>query len=229
MEKVVLTLIHKSRSLRTIFQTYKVSGITDDPMEKMQSISGTNGRLAKWIAGLRTYHVSYVQRKEAERKMVKRFFGQREQVLQVPDKNNDETFRSREKTHRGLSLTTRAWRLYVRRELNKEGSDNMDYEELLVGLVASARRNMKDLHVSVDSKVLVDQEEGSRIPRTKEAKRYREEIMDAIDPFHKFRITYLPKALNPKAEALTGLASIQLELLNQEVSVGIKTRTLVEV
>ncbi|GJY00923.1 reverse transcriptase domain-containing protein [Tanacetum coccineum] len=191
MEKAVLTLIHKLRSLRTIFQTYKVSGVTDGPMENMQSIS----------------------------------------VLQVLDKNNEGTFRSREKTHGGLASMTRAWRLYVRKEFNKEGSSvGMNLVDPEGGsTLTSDRRNMKDLHVSMDSKVLVDQVEGSRIPRTKEAKRYMEEIMDATDPFHRFPITYLPKSLNPKAEALTGLASIRLELLNQEVSVGIKTRTLVEV
>ncbi|GJR71357.1 hypothetical protein Tco_0083722, partial [Tanacetum coccineum] len=36
------------------------------PMEEMLKLSGTKGRLAKWVAELRTYHVSYVQRKEAE-------------------------------------------------------------------------------------------------------------------------------------------------------------------
>ncbi|GKA31674.1 reverse transcriptase domain-containing protein [Tanacetum coccineum] len=106
--------------------------------------------------------------------------------------------------------------------------DNMDYEALLAGLVAFAGKGMKDLHVFEGSKLLVDQVEGSRILRTKEAKRYMEEIIDATALFHRFRITHLPKALNPKAEALTGLASIILEFLNQEVSVGIKTRPTVE-
>ncbi|GKB59229.1 putative reverse transcriptase domain-containing protein [Tanacetum coccineum] len=106
--------------------------------------------------------------------------------------------------------------------------DDMDYEALLAGLVASAGRGMKDLHVFVGSKILVDQMEGNKIPRTEGAKRYREEIMDDTVPFHRFRITYLFKALNPKAELLTGLASIRLELLNQEVSVGVKTRPSVE-
>nr|GEY79264.1 hypothetical protein [Tanacetum cinerariifolium] len=36
------------------------------------------------------------------------------------------------------------------------------------------------------------------------------------------------QSLNPKAEALTGLASIILEFLNQEVSVGVKTSPSVE-
>ncbi|GKD74584.1 reverse transcriptase domain-containing protein [Tanacetum coccineum] len=106
--------------------------------------------------------------------------------------------------------------------------DSMDYEALLVGLVASVGSGMKDLHVFVGSKLLVDQVEGSRVPRTKETKKYREEIMDATAPFHTFWITYLPKALNPKAESLTELAFIRLEFLNQEVPVGIKTRPSVE-
>ncbi|GJU42712.1 NADH dehydrogenase subunit 1 [Tanacetum coccineum] len=53
--------------------------------------------------------------------------------------------------------------------------------------------------------------------------------MDATAPFHRFRITHLPKNLNSKAKVLTGLATIKLEFLNQEVSVGIKTRPSFEV
>ncbi|GJR74013.1 hypothetical protein Tco_0086378 [Tanacetum coccineum] len=44
----------------------------------------------------------------------------------------------------------------------------------------------------------------------------------------KFWITHLPKNLNSKVEVLAGLATIKLEFLNQEVSVGIKTRLSVE-
>nr|GEU86631.1 hypothetical protein [Tanacetum cinerariifolium] len=151
-------------------------------------------------------------------------------------------------------IMPRAWRLYMGRETSKEGSrvelildslegkvypyairlnfyaleDIMDYEALLVGLVVSASRGIKDLHVFIDSRMLVDQVEGSRILRTKEAKKYKEEIMDAITPRYRFHITHLLKYLNPKVEALLGLASIRLELLNREVSVGIKTRPTLE-
>nr|GEU82241.1 reverse transcriptase domain-containing protein [Tanacetum cinerariifolium] len=45
----------------------------------------------------------------------------------------------------------------------------------------------------------------------------------------RFWIMHLPKKLNPKAEVLTGLATIKLEFLNKEVLVGIKTRPSVEV
>ncbi|GJS93210.1 hypothetical protein Tco_0800178 [Tanacetum coccineum] len=63
--------------------------------------------------------------------------------------------------------------------------DSMDYEALLAGPVASTDKGMKDLNVFMGSKLLVDQVEGSRIPRTKEAKKYREEIMDATTLFHR--------------------------------------------
>ncbi|GKC78325.1 reverse transcriptase domain-containing protein, partial [Tanacetum coccineum] len=62
--------------------------------------------------------------------------------------------------------------------------DDMDYEALLAGLVASARRGMKDLHVFVGSKFLFNQVERNRVPRPERSKRYREEIMDATAPFH---------------------------------------------
>ncbi|GJZ65435.1 retrovirus-related pol polyprotein from transposon TNT 1-94 [Tanacetum coccineum] len=134
------------------------------------------------------------------------------QVLRVSDKNNEGAFGSKEKPQEELGT----------KEPRKEGSDRMDYEALLARLVASAGKGMKYLHVFVGSKLLVDQVEESRVPKSKKIKKYREEIMDATSPFHRFWITHLLKALNPKAEVLTGLTSIRLEFLNQEVSAGVK-------
>ncbi|GJT15743.1 reverse transcriptase domain-containing protein [Tanacetum coccineum] len=141
-----------------------------------------------------------------------------EQVPHMPEKNKEEASGSREKPQEELVPTPKAWRLYVGREAVKEGfivgmilnsperkmfsyairlnfhtsEDSMDYEALLARLTASTGRGMKDLHVFVGSKLLVDQVEGSRIPRTKEAKKYREEVKDVTAPFHRFRITHLP-------------------------------------
>nr|GFB78791.1 hypothetical protein [Tanacetum cinerariifolium] len=70
--------------------------------------------------------------------------------------------------------------------------------------------------------------EGNKVPGTERANGYREEIICATAPFYRFRIKYLPKDLNPKVEALTGLTSIRLEFVNQEISVGVKTRPSVE-
>ncbi|GJW28430.1 reverse transcriptase domain-containing protein [Tanacetum coccineum] len=104
----------------------------------------------------------------------------------------------------------------------------MDYEALLTGLVASANQGVKDLHVFIDSLTLVAQVEGNHTPATEKERKYKEGIVDATVPFHRFRITHLPKILNLKVDVLTGLETIKLEILNQEVSVGIKTRPSVE-
>ncbi|GJS24519.1 reverse transcriptase domain-containing protein [Tanacetum coccineum] len=104
----------------------------------------------------------------------------------------------------------------------------VDCEALLAGLAASVSKCMKDLHVFMDSPKLVAQTEGNHMPATEQERKYKKEIIEAAAPFDRFRITHLPKNLNSKVEVLTGLATIKLEFLNQEVSVGIKTRPLVE-
>ncbi|GJQ99182.1 reverse transcriptase domain-containing protein [Tanacetum coccineum] len=74
-EKAVLVLIHTIRYLRKLFRTYKVSVVTDGPMEEVPKGLGTTGKLALWAVELRTYHISYIQRKEAEGQTVKKFSG----------------------------------------------------------------------------------------------------------------------------------------------------------
>nr|GEW84961.1 hypothetical protein [Tanacetum cinerariifolium] len=139
--------------------------------------------------------------------------------------------------------TPRAWRLYLGKETIEEGSSvgiilvspeermhsyairlkfntsdhAIDCEALLAGLAVSVSKGMKDLHVFMDSPELVAQTEGNHTPTTKQERKYKKEIMDATTPFYGFRITHLPKILNSKVEVLTGLATIKLEFLNQEV------------
>ncbi|GKA54769.1 hypothetical protein Tco_0753718 [Tanacetum coccineum] len=130
-----------------------------------------------------------------------------EQVLQTLYKSNEGTSGSKKEPQEELTPMPRAWRLYVGRESNKEGlEDNMDYEALLARLVASTGRGMKDLHVFVDSKCLVDCVKGIGCQEQKNQRGRK------------------PKIGN------TNMVSINLtRSLNQEVSVGVKTRPSVEV
>ncbi|GKB01474.1 reverse transcriptase domain-containing protein [Tanacetum coccineum] len=207
-----------------------VKVVTDGPMEETLKLARREGRLGKCATEIR------------------------EQVEETPDVNKGGIFNLSKGFQANSTPTTRAWRLYLGRETIEEGSGvgiilispkekmysyaiwlkfkasnhAMDCEALLAGLAASANQGMKDLHVFIDSLTLVTQVEGNHTPATEQERRYKEEIMDAMVPFHRFRITHLPKILNLKAEVLTGLATIKLEFLNQEVSVGIKTRPSVE-
>ncbi|GKC98172.1 hypothetical protein Tco_1168447 [Tanacetum coccineum] len=192
----MLTMIHTTRSLRTIFRRHKVRRVTDGPMVEMLKISGTKGRLAKLVAELRTYNVSYILRKDVEGQVVRKFLTGRGCLL-----------------HQIRTVKERP-RSFIRASHNTKGVAG------LLGQVIRTRKDRSD----------VDQMEGKQSPKNIEAKKKkRRESYIATTSFHRFWITYLPKVLNIKAEELTGLASIKLELLNQEVSIGIKTRPSVEV
>nr|GEZ25206.1 hypothetical protein [Tanacetum cinerariifolium] len=193
-------------------RTYKVNVVADGPMEEVVKGSTISKRLDLWATKLKTHQILYVRKEEVEGQIMRKFFKKGEQVLQALNKNDKGIFGAKAKLQEVLIPTPRAWRLYIGRESNKEGSrvgmvlvdpekkehshviclnfkaskHVMDYEALLSDLVTSVRRQIKDLHVFVSSRLLVDQVEGNRVPRTKGAKRYREEVKDAAAPFHRF-------------------------------------------
>ncbi|GJQ89125.1 reverse transcriptase domain-containing protein [Tanacetum coccineum] len=187
-----------------------------------------------------------IPRDNLQKTQVKKFFGQGEQVQKTPGANEGETSNLKKELQVKLILTPRAWRLYLGKETIEEGSgvgiilvspdEKMHSYAICLKFNASdhamdfssVNKGMKELHVFINSLALVAQIEGNHTPATKQERKYKEEIMDVTTLFHRFQITHLLKILNSKAETLTGLATIKLEFLNQEVSVGIKTRPSME-
>ncbi|GJU18520.1 hypothetical protein Tco_1146486 [Tanacetum coccineum] len=171
--------------------------VTDGPMEEILKLSEREGRLAKWAAEVRTYDISYIQIKEADGSVVKKFFGQGEQVQETPDANKGGTFNLSKKLQAKLTPTPRTWRLYLGKETIEEGSGvgiilvspdekmhsyvirlkfntfdhAIDCEALLAGLAASISKGMKDLHVFMDSQKLVARIEGNHTPAIEQKKR----------------------------------------------------------
>nr|GEV66341.1 hypothetical protein [Tanacetum cinerariifolium] len=121
-EKMVQALIHTTRSLRAIFRKHKVKVITDGPMEEILKLSEKEGKLAKWVVEIRTYDISYILIREAEGTVVKMFFGQGEQVKEMPDANERGTLNLSRKLQVKSSSTSTTWRLYLSRETIEEGS-----------------------------------------------------------------------------------------------------------
>ncbi|GJV51127.1 hypothetical protein Tco_1446868 [Tanacetum coccineum] len=165
--KRVQALIHTARSLRTVFRKHRVKVVTDGSMKETLKLAGREGRLGKWATEIRTYDISYVQRKEAEGPVVKKFFGQGEQVEDTLDVNEGGIFDLSKGLQANLT-PARAWRLYLGRETIEDGSGlgiilvspeekmysyairlkfkasnhAIDCEALLVGLAASANQGM---------------------------------------------------------------------------------------
>ncbi|GJZ31822.1 hypothetical protein Tco_0576869 [Tanacetum coccineum] len=157
------------------------------------------------------YDISYIQRKEAEGSVVKKFFGQGEQVQETPDANEGETSKLSKKLQEKLTPTPRAWRLYYgqgsnRRRFGCRENPIRSHNEKMHS------KGMKYFHVFIDSLTLVAQIQGNhmaemeteRITRkkykckqphpqiegnhaqsTKHERKYKEEIMDATILFHR--------------------------------------------
>ncbi|GJR94665.1 hypothetical protein Tco_0266839 [Tanacetum coccineum] len=168
----------------------------------------------------------YIQRKEAEGSVVKKLFGQGEQVQETPDANEGGTFNLSKKLQEKSTPTPRAWRLYLGKETIKEGSGVgmilVSPDENMHSYAICLKFNAFD-HV-IDCEALL----AGLATSISKGKVVQERNYGAIASFHRFRITHLPKIINSKAEVLTRLAIIKLEFLNQEVLVGIKTRPSVE-
>ncbi|GJV96117.1 hypothetical protein Tco_1547694 [Tanacetum coccineum] len=143
-------------------------------MEAILKLFGKEGRLAKWAAKIQRYDISYIPRKEAEGSVVKKLFGQGEQVKETPDANKGGMLNLSKKLQAKSTPTPRAWRLYLGRETIEKGSGvgmilvnpeekmysyaihlksnasnhAMDYEALLTGLAISNEQSMNRLALS---------------------------------------------------------------------------------
>ncbi|GJY99643.1 hypothetical protein Tco_0517073, partial [Tanacetum coccineum] len=168
--------------------------------------------------------------------VIRKFFGQGEQVEKIPNANEGGTHNLSKELHTKSISMPRAWKLYLEKEAIEEGSGIgiilVSPEEKMYSY--AIRLKFKASNYAMDCEALLAglaayaNQEGNHTPTTEHERRYKKEIIDATILFHRFRITHLPKILNLEAEVLAGLATINLEYLNQEVSVGIKTRPSVE-
>ncbi|GJU68132.1 hypothetical protein Tco_1254391 [Tanacetum coccineum] len=181
------------------------------PLQEMEiCYTPTEKMVQALIHTTRSLRTTFRKHKEAEGSVVKKFFGQGEQMQKTPNANKEETSNLSKKLQAKLTPTPRAWRLYLGKEVIKEGlgvgiilvspdekmhsyairlkfnafDHAMDCEALLAGLVIFSIKCMKDLYVFIDSLTLVAQIEGNHMPPTKQQRKYKEEIMDATTPFH---------------------------------------------
>ncbi|GKA43517.1 reverse transcriptase domain-containing protein [Tanacetum coccineum] len=227
-------LKHPLREAQTRMETTKVLGWTNEAKEAFRRIKRKLGKLPMlaipkegedlmlclWKRNETISSVLLVEREgvqipvsyEVEESVIRKFFGQGEQVEKIPNANKGGTRNLSKKLHTKSTPTPRARRLYLGKEAIEEGpgieiilvsleekmysyaiwlkfkASNyvVDCKALLAGLAASASQGMKDLHVFIDSLTLVTHVEGNHTPATEQERRYKKEIMDATVPFHWF-------------------------------------------
>ncbi|GJW16606.1 hypothetical protein Tco_0024042 [Tanacetum coccineum] len=78
-------------------------------MDETLKLARREGQLGKWATEIRTYDISYVQRNEAEGSVVKKFFGQGEQVEETPNANKGGIFNLIQARIRRILIDTAYW------------------------------------------------------------------------------------------------------------------------
>ncbi|GJS02643.1 hypothetical protein Tco_0319151 [Tanacetum coccineum] len=185
-EKRVQAQIHTARSLITVFRKHKVKVVTDGPKEETLKLSGREGRLGKWATEIRTYDISYVQRKEVEGPVIRKFFG-KEAIEEV---SGIEIIM--------VSPKEKMYSYAIRLKF-KASSYAMDCEALLARLAAFANQGMKDLHVFIDSLTLVGQVEDNHMPATEHERMYKKGNYGCNGPIPQVLNHISPKNLKPKS------------------------------
>ncbi|GKD55595.1 reverse transcriptase domain-containing protein [Tanacetum coccineum] len=99
--------------------------------------------------------------------------------------------------------------------------DGSEYEALIAGLRIAAQMGVRNVHVSVDSKLVAKQVLGTYVAKEETMVRYLEKAKSLISGFANFSISQVPRSKNKKADALSKIASTSFAHLSKQVLVEI--------
>nr|GEZ18614.1 reverse transcriptase domain-containing protein [Tanacetum cinerariifolium] len=100
-------------------------------------------------------------------------------------------------------------------------NNEAEYEELIVGLRIAALMGVKDVHVSVDSKLVANQVLGTYVAKEDNMVKYLEIVKSLVSGFTEFSISQVPRSKNKKADTLSKIASTSFAHLSKQVLVEV--------
>nr|GEU56879.1 reverse transcriptase domain-containing protein [Tanacetum cinerariifolium] len=95
-------------------------------------------------------------------------------------------------------------------------NNEAEYEALIAGLRIAARMGVKDVHVSVDSKLVANQVLGTYVAKEDNMVKYLEIVKSLVSGFNTFSISQVPRSKNKKADALSKIASTSFAHLSKQ-------------
>ncbi|GKA01732.1 reverse transcriptase domain-containing protein [Tanacetum coccineum] len=100
-------------------------------------------------------------------------------------------------------------------------NNEAEYEALIAGLRIAAQMGVRNVHVSVDSKLVANQVLGTYVAKEENMVKYLEKTKSLISGFANFSISQVPRSKNKKADALSKIASTSFAHLSKQVLVEI--------
>ncbi|GJY22031.1 reverse transcriptase domain-containing protein [Tanacetum coccineum] len=162
------------------------------------------GRLQKWSVMLGEHNITYRPRTSVKGQILADF------LVEKPDEAPPDTS--------VVETPQEPWTLFT------DGSscvDGSEYEALIAGLRIAAQMGVRNVHVSVDSKLVANQVLGTYVAKEENMIKYLEKAKSLISGFANFSISQVPRSKNKKADALSKIASTSFAHLSKQVLVEV--------
>ncbi|GJW82784.1 reverse transcriptase domain-containing protein [Tanacetum coccineum] len=208
IEKLVLSLVFAAKRLRMYFQAHPTAVITDQPIKQIISRPDVAGRLKKWSVMLGEHNITYRPRTSVKGQILADFL-----VEKLDDSPPDTSV---------VETPQELWTLFTDGSSCFTTSNNeADYEALIAGLRIAMQMGVRNVHVSVDSKLVANQVLGAYVAKEENIIKYLEKVKSLVNDFTNFSISQVPRSKNKKADALSKIASTSFAHLSKQVLVEI--------
>ncbi|GKC37264.1 reverse transcriptase domain-containing protein [Tanacetum coccineum] len=103
-----------------------------------------------------------------------------------------------------------------------------EYKALIAGLRIATRMGVRNIQVSVDSKLVANQVLGTYVAKEENMIKYLEKVKSLVSGFANFSISQIPRSKNKKAYALSKIASTSFAHLSKQVLVEVLTEKSIQ-
>ncbi|GJV47880.1 reverse transcriptase domain-containing protein [Tanacetum coccineum] len=100
-------------------------------------------------------------------------------------------------------------------------NNEAEYEALIAGLRIAAQMGVRNVQVSVDSKLVENQGLGTYVAKEENMVKYLEKVKSLVSSFDNFSISQVPRGKNKIADALSKIASTSFAHLSKQVLVEV--------
>ncbi|XP_023872625.1 uncharacterized protein LOC111985209 [Quercus suber] len=240
LEKLVLALIHAIRKLPHYFQAHTVYVLTEYPLQSLLKRSDFTGRIAKWGTRLGSFDIRYRPQNSVKGQVLADFItefspkGSMEIVCRL-EVHPWKMFVDSASSYTGAGarvvvITPKGIRLEHSFRLCFKASNNeAEYEAFLAGLRTVSSLGAREVEIYSDSRLVVNQVQGSFEARDPRMKAYLGRVKQAMSSFNTIKVFQVPQTQNRHADSLAMLASSVAEEIPRLIKVELVSEPSVKV
>ncbi|GJU55218.1 reverse transcriptase domain-containing protein [Tanacetum coccineum] len=191
------------------FQAHLIAVITDQPIKQIISRPDMAGRLQKWSVMLGEHNITYRPRTSTKGQILADFHVEKSDEA-LPD------------TSVGIEFT------YALRFQFTASKNKAKYEALIAGLRIAAQIGVRNVHMSVDSKLAANHVLRTYVAKEENMVKYLEKAKNLITDFANFSISQVPRSKDKKADAISKIASTSFAHLSKQVLVEVLKEKFVQ-